>query len=156
MAAEIQAEIRRLLEMRNNLDKKVDHLTNALKYLEAVSEESDEPIAEPPFLTAAEDHGFTNKIRAVFRANPTRLLTPISIRDLLVERDSKLDPKIALIHTHNTLKRLVKQNEIVEVQMSDGRAGYRVKPVDLLAALKSSLYKDKEEAIRKAREEATE
>lgn len=136
-----------MMEMRQKIDRKIERIMSAIEAVETLAEESELPVLEPP-LSSDEEQGFTDQIRSVFRANSAKALTAIGIRDLLVQRDRQLDPKITLIHTHNTLKRLVKQEEIVETQLPEGRTGYRVrmKPVvDLMAALKESLAKQRRE-----------
>lgn len=59
--------------------------------------------------------GFTNRVRNIFKANLLKTLNPVSIRDALLEFDMESDPKITLIHTHNTVKRLRRHGEILHV-----------------------------------------
>jgi hypothetical protein len=142
IAIEFQEEINRLLETRDNIDGRIKRLKIALESVEALAEESDEPIAQPPELSPDEEQGFTDQIRAIFKANPVKPLTAKGIRNLLFERNPKLDRRITLIHTHNTLRRLTKQDELAEVPTLNGAVGYKLKMkpiVDLMAALKESL-----------------
>ena len=62
----------------------------------------------------------TDRVRNLLKANPERPITPVAVRDVLLEFDRDADPKAMLIHTHNTLKRLKKEDEVEEIE-SEGR-----------------------------------
>jgi hypothetical protein len=146
MALELQAELEQITHAQEKLQKRLDGVLNAIKAIEVLAQESDAPILEPPPLSPDEERGFTAQVRAIFQANPVRTFTAVEIRDVMLERNTISDPRIALIHTHNTLKRLFKQDEVIQVPNIDGRTGYKWKTntgrvVDLMAALKASLAK---------------
>jgi hypothetical protein len=120
MLSELHEEFKRLFAERESLDKRLTTLKRAEEAIYALAEEMNEPIVQPP----AEEAGFTDKVRNLLKANPARVFSPVLIRDALLEFDPKADPKVLLIHTHNTLKRLHKQNEVTEVP-ADGKTSYR-------------------------------
>ena len=145
LARELQAEAEQIARAQQKLQKRLSGLLDAIKAIEILAQESDEPIIEPLPMSADEEQGFTDSVRAILRANPVRGFTAVEIRNVMLEREPRSDAsaKVLLIHIHNTLKRLFKQDEVIEVQMPEGRAGYRWKNttpmVDLLASLKKSL-----------------
>jgi hypothetical protein len=122
--AEFQAQFDRLLEQRDQLDRQISGVKNVIDAIKTLADESDEFTIEIPPLPPAEEAGFTDRVRATLRANPALSLTAVVIRDEFLKTDPKADPKVLLIHTHNTLKRLLKQGEVVEASTSAGR-GYR-------------------------------
>jgi hypothetical protein len=144
MSLELQAELEQITRAQEKLKKRLEGVINAMNAIAVLAQESDEPIVEPSPLSEDEEQGFTDHVRAILKANPTRAFAAIEIRDLILERDQYADPKITLIHTHNTLKRLFRQEEVLETQMPDRRTGYKWqhnhRPIaDLMAALKKSL-----------------
>jgi hypothetical protein len=150
MSLELQVELEQIARAQEKLQKRLDSVLNAIKAIEVLAQESDEPIIEPHPLSADDEQGFTDQVRAILIANPIRAFTAVDIRNVILERldsdDEYADPKIMLIHTHNTLKRLFRQDEVIQVPMNDGRTGYKWKKnlapvVDLMAALKESLAK---------------
>jgi hypothetical protein len=148
MAVELQIELEQITRAQEKLQRRLDGVINAIKAIEVLAQESDEPIVEPPTLSPDEELGFTDHVRALLSANPIKAFTAVDMRNALLDwkADSDADPKVMLIHTHNTLKRLFRQDEVIQVQMDDGRTGYRWKKnlapvVDLMAALKESLAK---------------
>jgi hypothetical protein len=147
IAVDLQLELERVLSMRENLNRQAERLQAAIKAIEELAEGSDQPIVEVPLSSLEDERGFTDQIRAIFRANPLKSFTAVAMRNVLIERNPELDPKITLIHAHNTLKRLWKQEEIVVTQAEDGRTAYKAgmkklaPVVDLMAALKESLAK---------------
>jgi hypothetical protein len=119
---ELQAEFDSLVQRKEQLNKQIVELAKAMEAIRVLAEESDEPTVEPPPLMMDSERGFTDRVRAILRANPAKALTAVVIRDAFLKDAPKDDPKILLIHTHNTLKRLHKQGEVEEVAMQDGRA----------------------------------
>jgi hypothetical protein len=145
IARELQAEAEQITRAQQKLQRRLNGLLEAIKAIEILAQESDEPIMEPLPMSADEEQGFTDSVRAILRANPVRGFAAVDIRNLMLEREPRSDAsaKVLLIHTHNTLKRLFRQGEVVEVQMPEGRTGYRWKNttpvVDLMESLKKSL-----------------
>jgi hypothetical protein len=133
--ANLQAELDRVIGVRHKLQHQIEGLVNAIKALEILAEEAQEPIMEPPPMHPDEERGFTDHIRAIFKANPLRVFTAIDIRTTMLEWTPKADSKVMLIHIHNTLKRLAKQNELEEIDRTDGRTGYRLVNQNHLAVL---------------------
>jgi hypothetical protein len=121
---EFEAELKRLFEQRGHIDRQIANLAKAIEAIKALAEQMDEPIIPAPLSDQA---GFTEKVRALLRANAAKGLTAVEIRDSLLQASPKEDPKIMLIHTHNTVKRLHKQGEVDEIVERDGRVGYRRK-----------------------------
>ena len=122
---EFQDELARLLKDRDFVQKQIDRISKAIADIQVLAQESDEPIMEPPPLSPSEEPGFTDRVRSILRSNPLRPLTAVEIRDVLLKTSPKDDPKIMLIHVHNTLKRLDRQDEVEEVPGVDGRNAYR-------------------------------
>lgn len=148
MALELQVELEQITHAQEKLRKRAEGVINALNAISVLAQESGEPLVEPPPLSPDEERGFTGQVRAILSANPIRAFTAVDIRNVILERldsDDESDPKVMLIHAHNTLKRLFKQDEVLQVPMPDGRTGYKWKStrgvVDLMAALKESLGK---------------
>jgi hypothetical protein len=134
----LREELERLDEVRHKIDQQMRGVTGAIEALEMVAKDANQPIM--PSMLPGEEQGFTDRVRGVLKSNPTKRLSALEIRDMLLTPDS--DPKIVLIHTHNTLKRLVKQKEIEEMRHPDGRAAFQWKGkvvIDLMTALKQSL-----------------
>jgi hypothetical protein len=123
MLGELQADFMRAMVEREQIDRRIAGLMKAMEAIKVLAEETSEPIIQPPPL--ADEAGFTDKVRNLLKANPARLFTAIEIRDVFLEFDPKADPKILLIHTHNTVKRLHRQKEVEEVTGSDGKISYR-------------------------------
>ena len=119
------AEMNRLLMERGKIDEQIENLTSVIEIVQRLAKQSNEPIAEPPPMRPDEETGFTDRVRAVLKSNNPRPLTAVDIRDVLLKSAPKDDPKIMMIHTHNTLKRLEKQEEVEEVPGVDGRNAYR-------------------------------
>lgn len=161
IVVELQAEAERLTHARDKAQQQLDRVMDAIKAIEVLAQASDEPIIQPSPLSEGEEQGFTSHVRAILKANPLRPFTAVEIRNQMQDEWStdheEYDPKVRLIHIHNTLKRLFKQEEVIEIQAEDGRTAYkwkRVEPpvVDLMAALKESLAKmnSTQSAIRRA------
>jgi hypothetical protein len=146
---ELQVELERIAQARDKLQKRLDSVLAAIKAIEVLAQESDDPIVEPPALSPSKELGFTDHIRALLSANPIKAFTAVDMRNALLDWKASpdADPKVMLIHVHNTLKRLFRQEEVLVVQMPDNRTGYKWKEtklapiVDLMAALKESLNK---------------
>lgn len=134
-----RAELNRLLMERERLDEQIKKLGKVIEIVQTLAEDSDEPILEPPPMPPDEERGFTDRVRELLKTNAPKRLTAIEIRDVLVKATPKDDPKIVLIHTHNTLKRLARQDEVEETTITDGRSAYAWKDtrafVNHLAAL---------------------
>jgi hypothetical protein len=123
---EFQDELARLVKDRDFVQKQIDRISKAIVDIQVLAQESDEPIMEPPPMHPDEEAGFTDRVRTILRLNPAVGITPVQIRDVLRKELPKDDPKVMLIHIHNTLKRLHRQEEIDEIPLEEGRA-YRWK-----------------------------
>lgn len=124
MIAELQAEMNSLLEQEQQLAVRIAELEKAMDSIRTLAEE--EITLNPPPLKMDSEAGFTDRVRAVLQANPALALTAVLIRDEFLKTAVDEDPKILLIHTHNTLKRLSRQGEVEVVTTSAG-TGYRWK-----------------------------
>jgi hypothetical protein len=122
---ELDEELKRLALQRELIDRKVANVSKAIEAIKELAEESDEAIVNPPPLP--DEAGFTERVRALLRVNAAKVLTAVEIRDYMHNLSPNDDPKVLLIHTHNTLKRLKKQKEVDDLVGSDGRIGYRWK-----------------------------
>lgn len=125
MIAELNEELKRLVAQNEQLQNRITAILKAVDTIQILALESDEPIIYPELPPI--ESGFTNKVRAVLRANPAKALTAVEIRDVLLKSEPKADSKVMLIHTHNTVKRLKRQEEIEPVFESEGRVAYRWK-----------------------------
>ena len=121
---EFQAELESLLEQKDQLTERIAELAKAIDAIKVLAEE--DGTLNPPPLKMDSETGFTDRVRAVLKANPAMALSALVIRDEFLKNAPEDDPKILLIHTHNTLKRLHRQGEVVEISTSAGRA-YRWK-----------------------------
>lgn len=127
MITELEEELTKAIKDRDKLMDRIDALITAIQSVKELAEEaSDEKIISPR--RVAEDAGFTEQIRTLFQLNAAKSFTPVEIREVLMEFHEDADPKVVLIHVHNTVKRLHKQGEIEEVNRVDGR-GYRLKSI---------------------------
>jgi hypothetical protein len=127
MAASLRVEADRLLQERDKLQQQIERIITAIEAIGVLAQESDEPIMEPPPMLPDEERGFTDEVRAILKANPLRAFTAVDIRNMMVERTPHSDPKIILIHAHNTLKRLFRQGELDESSLNEGRTSYKWK-----------------------------
>jgi hypothetical protein len=119
-------ELTRLTDERDNIDRQISGVLDVIKSLaDLVEDAGEEPVV--PQLAPEAEAGFTDRVRTLLQASPGRALTAIQIRNAFVEVDPKQDSRVMLIHAHNTLKRLLKQNEVDEVQTTDGRVAYKWK-----------------------------
>jgi hypothetical protein len=131
---EFREELKRLLAEQDRIQKQIGLILKAMESIQVLARDSDEPIVQP--LPPDEEAGFTDRVRAILKANPLRPLTAVEIRDVILASESGADPKVMLIHTHNTLKRLHRQQEVEEGDTVDGRKAYKLKyAFDALAAL---------------------
>jgi hypothetical protein len=126
MLLTLKADLDRVIGERDALQNKIERINAAIDALELLAaQDSDAPILEPPPMDPEEEKGFSDRVRGVLQANRLRSLTAVEIRDVLLRADPKADPKITLIHTHNTLKRLERQIEVKEVPREEGKTAYR-------------------------------
>jgi len=155
--ATFQAELSSLLDQRAQLERHISGIMNVIDAMLVLAEESNQPTIPPPPLMMDSETGFTDRVRAILKANPAKPLTPMQVRDVLSQSAPQDDPKILLIHTHNTLKRLLKQREVEETFTSEGRAYRRTLSPNygILSALggaptdKDKMSADLEDLIRK-------
>jgi hypothetical protein len=124
MITELEADLSRAMDEREKLQARIDALLTAIESVRSLAEDSDEEIIQPP---SAPEAGFTEKVRTILDLNMSKSFTPVEIRDVLAREEGNSDPKIMLIHVHNTVKRLRRQGEIEEVVRPDGNKGYRAK-----------------------------
>jgi hypothetical protein len=116
-----------LAHAQSQVEARLQRVNAAIDAIKVLAAESDEPLIEPPPMLADEEKGFTDRVREVLKANSLKRLTALEIRDVILKSSPKDDPKIVLIHIHNTLKRLHKQEEVEETRISDGRNAYQWK-----------------------------
>jgi len=126
MLTELEGELSQAVDEQEKLQARIDALLTAIESVKALAEQSDEEIVEPP---SAPEAGFTEKVRRMLEMNMAKSFTPVEIRDVLIHHDTDADPKVMLIHVHNTVKRLLRQGELEEVVRPDRNKGYRAKSV---------------------------
>lgn len=136
--AEFQKQLESLLQQREQLDRQIAGVTAVIEAIKTLADESDESLLEVPPMPPNEEAGFTDRVRAILKANPALALSAVVIRDEFLKAAPKEDPKIFLIHTHNTLKRLHRQGEVEEVTTSAGRA-YRWKFPDIDEKMRAAI-----------------
>jgi hypothetical protein len=137
MLDELHEEMTRLLYAKNDIELSFQRVSAAVEALKTLAAESTEPLMEPPPMHPDEERGFTDRVREILKANSLKRLTALEIRDVLLKSSPNDDQKIVLIHTHNTLKRLHKQEEVEETRISDGRNAYQWKQPSFAEALGS-------------------
>jgi hypothetical protein len=125
MLVMLRADLDRFITERNTAQQKIERIAAAIEHIEILAEDLDAPIMQPPPLGDDEEQGFTDRVREILKANPLKRLTAIEIRNVLLEANPDNDPKVTLIHAHNTLKRLHGQDEVRETQIADGRKAYQ-------------------------------
>jgi|HubBroStandDraft_6_1064221.scaffolds.fasta_scaffold205363_2 hypothetical protein len=135
--AAFHAEVERLMAESQQLDEKIKKFLKVIEIVQTLAAESNEPLIEPPPMHPDEEKGFTDRVREILKANSSKRLTAIEIRDVLLKSSPKDDPKIVLIHTHNTLKRLHRQDEVEETRINDGRNAYQWKEASYAEVLGS-------------------
>jgi hypothetical protein len=123
MLDELRAEMTRLERDAFFIQDQIERVRAAIETVEVLAAESQEPLVQPPQMTSDEEQGFTDRVREVLRMNAPRHLTPVEIRDVLLKSTPDADPKITLIHAHNTLRRLDRQDEVK--RSDDGRTAYK-------------------------------
>lgn len=126
-------ELRMLLEKKAEIDRKIDAVQQSIKLLE--------PVYGRSFSTAnvaafAEDLasdvrnlGITEAVERVLMGRPNKRLSPIMVRDLLVERGFKPIGENQMASIHTVLKRLAaRSGPIVKEQDRGGVWTYRYDP----------------------------
>src|ERR1700722_1542292 len=124
MLDELFGELTALASQQVKIEARLQQINAAIQAIQNLAAESDEPLIEPPSIHPDDETGFTDKVREILKSNPLKRLTAVEIRDMLVKSSAESDPKIVLIHTHNTLKRLHKQGEVDELKAAEGRNAY--------------------------------
>jgi hypothetical protein len=122
--------LREAYEERAGLEQRIISLTKTIEGLAALCE----PEVVDEFLITAEGDvanfqiaSLTDAIRQVFSSSSEPMLTPTEVRDALVARGMDFSKyRQPLVPIHNTLKRLVSQEELVEFRDDSGDLrGYR-------------------------------
>ena len=139
MLDELFDELVELSHTQSQIETRLQRVNAAIEAIKVLASDSDEPLIEPPQMPADEEKGFTDRVREVLKANSLKRLTAIEIRDVILKSSPKDDPKIVLIHIHNTLKRLYKQDEVEETRISDGRNAYQWREIARSALLEHVL-----------------
>jgi hypothetical protein len=123
-------ELQAAYEERAAIEQRIVHLTKTVEGLAALCE----PEAGEEFLVSGErDHSsfqmtsLTDAIRRVFSEAEEPILSPTEVRDKLLAMGMDLNRyKQPLVPIHNTLKRLLAQEEIVEFRDDNNDLrGYR-------------------------------
>jgi hypothetical protein len=125
---EAKKSLTEALEERSAIEQRIVSLKQTIEGLSALCEpQSDEDFVEVQ--EGGEPYSFklTDAIRLVFSGSSEPVLTAPEIRDALVARGINLSKyKQPLVPIHNTLKRLVSQEELVEFRDDAGDLrGYR-------------------------------
>jgi hypothetical protein len=110
---------------RAAIEKKILNLTKSIDGLSALCEpEPDEEFIE---VKGGNDMSLTDSIRRIFSESTEPILTPTEVRDALIAMGANLAKyKQPLVPIHNTLKRLVTQEELVEFRDDHNELkGYR-------------------------------
>ena len=127
MLDELFDELAELIREQGQVEARLQRVNAAIEAIKILAAESDDPLVEPPPMPADEEQGFTGRVREILKANSLKRLTALEVRDVIMRSLPDGDPKIVLIHIHNTLKRLHKQEEVEETRISDGRTAYQWK-----------------------------
>jgi hypothetical protein len=118
-----------LTDKRKDLMKMVEEIDRQILGLNQAVEAYEFILKETPTVTSAlsidpATVGFTEAVRTIFNGTLTTLF-PTDIRDKLAKAGyEKSSDKVLLIHVHNVIDRLLKNEEIEEVEI-DGRSAYR-------------------------------
>jgi len=127
MLDEVLEDFNRLAILQHDTETRMAQLQQLIESLQTLALEEQESLVEPPAMSSDEERGFTDRIREILKSNSIKRLVAVEIRDVLMKQMPDADPRIVLIHTHNTLKRLHSQNEVEETKLSDGRKAYQWK-----------------------------
>jgi hypothetical protein len=125
-ATELLKQREKLEEQIDKLDKRIGELLWAIRGIAPLCGIDDEAKAYP-YLFADEiepEIGFTDAVRKVMHTPPLEFLSPIQVRDRLIETGFNLDKytnPMASIHT--ILKRLVRSGQVDETD-EEGRMYY--------------------------------
>jgi len=122
----LHKDLVRLGSERESVNQKIAKLVKAIEAVQMLAAE-EELVIQPPTMPPDMEAGFTDRVRNILKANQYRPLTAVEIRDVLLKETPKDDPKVTLIHAHNTLKRLKAQDEVEESDGPEGRKAYRLK-----------------------------
>ncbi|HEY5839103.1 MAG TPA: hypothetical protein VIT19_08710 [Pyrinomonadaceae bacterium] len=135
--AEMMAEREELDAKRDDIDKRIIRLRDAITGLGGLCNMNAESIAkEHPELfpdRVTPDVGFTDAIRMVFKKNPDYFHSPVWIRDALEEDGFDVDKyKNVLASIHSIVKRLKIKGDVMEANR-EGKAVYKLNPKGELA-----------------------
>jgi len=119
MIKELEGEVAILANDREKLCDRIDTLLNTIESIKRLAEGKEEQVIQPTYIG---DGGFTDRIRSLLELNAAKSFSPKEIREIFAEFDKDADPKVMLIHIHNTVKRLHKQGELEELTRPDGKA----------------------------------
>jgi cell division septum initiation protein DivIVA len=120
---ELLDEIRRVSAERDRLTQRISSLKAAIDTVQTLVQQTEETSIPIPQMPPNMEAGFTDRVRSILRTSPFRHFTAVEIRDSLLTDQNAAEAKVLLIHTHNTLKRLLKQEEVTETE-TEGRTGY--------------------------------
>jgi len=153
---DFEQELHRLIAERDKVNSQIERITKAIEAVQLLAEEDDAPIMQPPPLPPDKEGGFSDRVRAILDANPLRTLTALEIRDVMLQSSPDDDPKVMLIHIHNTLKRLFMQGELEEQELPEGRKGYKARKLwlDEVRAVIAQAAAAKERVPRRRRRTA--
>jgi hypothetical protein len=122
LLAKLEARFAELRRQRVEIDREMMGLVKTIEGLKVLAQKPPPPtISPPPPPPISESTGFTEKVRGILKSNENRKLSPTEIRDALVSSGGEEDSKTVLIQVHNTLKRLIDQNEVFETQTNEGK-----------------------------------
>lgn len=110
---QFQAQLLKLIAEREEIDKKIRGLMAAIDGLKIITGDDGPPAPPPDLILVPGASGFTDRVRAVLRSDTNKAWPPTQVRDLLVQSGIE-NTKQLLIQVHNTLDRLLKQNEVVQ------------------------------------------
>jgi hypothetical protein len=116
------------LEERSAIEQKIVSLKQTIDGLSALCEpEANQDLVDVEHDGERLSFSLTDAIRLAFTADPEAVLSPTELRDALLSQGLSLSRyKQPLVPIHNTLKRLVSQEELVEVRDGKGDlVGYR-------------------------------
>jgi len=121
--SEFEAELRRLCDERDALDRKIKGLVQVIEGLRLMSEEPDFSDGLAAILSA-DELGLTDAVRNYFRHIAAGPVFPVEVRDALMAAGYEGGgPQSALLAVHSIISRMQKKGEIDAVER-DGKTAY--------------------------------
>jgi hypothetical protein len=122
-----KAELSQLLESRAQIEQRIDAMQQTIKLLEPVYGRELYGVRGLNQLgLTGNDGGLTDRIRAVLSRTSPFGITPVAVRDAVIQGGFELGERSNFIaEIHNVLKRLVMQGEVEEITTNKSGKMYR-------------------------------